>query len=168
MPTQAPTQVPSKCEPLNAPTGLFSMPFIMMSTKSLRLSVLLSPSAAPVTVALTVFLAVLISNALKRSKRNKSVATGKRALSKTTKKECLWKAKAVFFVEPINAWKFAIMHEDHCHPVINSFAPFFPVHRRLARTEDVVARILSYLKQPKNTFFRYRIAHSKGLPWGSD
>ncbi|KAK0625445.1 hypothetical protein B0T17DRAFT_532827 [Bombardia bombarda] len=83
--------------------------------------------------------------------RNKSVATGKRALSKTTKKECLWKAKAVFFVEPINAWKFAIIYEDHCHPVINNFAPFFPVHRRLARTKDVVARILSYSKQPKNT-----------------
>lgn len=73
--------------------------------------------------------------------------------SKSIKKGCEWKAKAVYMVKTktTKTWRFFIQHQDHNHDLDVERAGFLPGHRRMARNEDVIASILRQSKQPKAT-----------------
>ena len=69
---------------------------------------------------------------------------------KSAKKNCGWKAKAVFR-KKLNAWQFEVIDSDHNHTLDAQRGSYLVGHRRRDRTPDVVARILQYAKQPKMT-----------------
>jgi hypothetical protein len=78
---------------------------------------------------------------------HKEVDTAKE--SRSVKKYCLWKAKAVFLVA-FNAWKFVVMHGTHSYPLDPKGAGYIAGYRRRERTAAVIEAILKYLTSTKN------------------
>jgi hypothetical protein len=79
---------------------------------------------------------------------HKEVDTAKE--SRSVKKDCLWKAKAVFYVA-FNAWKFVVMHGTHSHRLDPKGAGYIAGHRRRERTAAVIEAILKYSASTENT-----------------
>jgi len=83
--------------------------------------------------------------------------TGKRQNSKSVKTGCRWGAKAVMRKKLDNKWWFDLVSrrnggiQEHNHPMDTELAGNLAVHRRLARTSNVIASILRLNKQPKST-----------------
>lgn len=76
-------------------------------------------------------------------------ASGKRH-SGSLRKNCGWRAKAVFYYR-VNAWQLILIEKEHTHPLDPEQAWYLAGHRRLDRSEDVIARITHYAKQRQMT-----------------